>query len=77
MARVEALMAQTDNMVEPALAGSVVRVEPVAQEVQAQGIREPAAQGPVVKEVLPEKLWLPPLAEQVLSVLQRSPQPCL
>ena len=69
MARVEALMAQTDNMVEPALAG------PAVQEVQAQEIRGPAAQGPAAKEVLPEKLWLPHLAEQALSVLQRSPQP--
>ena len=65
-------MAQTDNMVEPVPVELVVRAEPAAQEVQAQEIRGPAA-----KEVLPEKLWLPHLAEQALSVLQRSPQPCL
>lgn len=60
---------------EPEPAEPVVRAEPVAQEVQAPEVRGPAAQGPAAKEVLPEKLWLPPLAEQVLSVLQMSPQP--
>lgn len=69
-------MAQMDNMVEPAQAEPVVRAEPAAQEVRAQeGVQGLAAQGPAAKELLPEKLWLPPLAEQALSVLQRSPQP--
>jgi hypothetical protein len=68
VARVEALMAQTDNMVEPVPAELVVRAEPAAQ---AQEIRVPAAKG-----LLPVKLWLPPLAEQALSVLRKLPQPC-
>ncbi len=77
MARVVAQAVQVAQA-EPELAGPVVRAEPVAQEVQevqAQEVRGPAAKGPAAKEVLPEKLWLPLLAEQVLSVLQMSPQP--